>query len=268
MPDEHIIDPWTTPLAFATEAVGNGVELAAGRVAGAGGRARPAMAMPCGSATATLRARCVVNAAGLRGDELHRGLGHDGFTVTPRRGELSCSTSSPARCSAARPARADGTTKGVLVAPTVFGNVMLGPTAEDIDDKTRDRLDRGRASTRLLATGAADPARLLDEEVTAIYAGLRAATEHGDYQIERPSRPALRVRRRHPLDRAHGVDGHRRGRARAARRRPGLPLRGEGRRPSSLAVRMPNLGEADPTPPYQAGRPRSSATASGSRRTR
>ena len=28
------------------------------------------------------------------------------------------------------------TTKGVLVAPTVFGNVMLGPTADDIEDKS------------------------------------------------------------------------------------------------------------------------------------
>ena len=75
------------------------------------------------------------------------------------------------------------TTKGVLVAPTVFGNVMLGPTADDIEDKratgsTRDGI------ARLLAQGRRILPRLLDEEVTAVYAGLRAATEHGDYVIE------------------------------------------------------------------------------------
>ena len=72
------------------------------------------------------------------------------------------------------------TTKGVLVAPTVFGNIMLGPTADDIDDKS------ATASTRAGIDGLLDKGRrilpaLLDEEVTAVYAGLRAATEHGDY---------------------------------------------------------------------------------------
>ena len=78
-------------------------------------------------------------------------------------------------------------TKGVLVAPTVFGNVMLGPTADDIDDKdatgsTRAGLDG------LLAKGRRILPALLDEEVTAVYAGLRAATEHSDYQLERARR--------------------------------------------------------------------------------
>jgi glycerol-3-phosphate dehydrogenase len=64
----------------------------------------------------------------------------------------------------------------------VFGNVMLGPTADDIDDKgatgsTRAGLDA------LLAKGRRILPALLDEEVTAVYAGLRAATEHSDYQL-------------------------------------------------------------------------------------
>ena len=51
------------------------------------------------------------------------------------------------------------TTKGVLVAPTVFGNVMLGPTADDIDDSTatgstRDGMDRLLAQGRRILPGA------------------------------------------------------------------------------------------------------------------
>jgi glycerol-3-phosphate dehydrogenase len=64
----------------------------------------------------------------------------------------------------------------------VFGNVLLGPTADDVPDRS----DSATTATGL--TGLTDKGRrilpaLLDEEVTATYAGLRAATEHSDYRI-------------------------------------------------------------------------------------
>src|SRR5207244_8545400 len=73
-------------------------------------------------------------------------------------------------------------TKGVLVAPTVFGNVLVGPTAQDIADK------QDTSSTREgLAYLRAEAARIMPalggHEVTAVYVGLRAATAHADYQI-------------------------------------------------------------------------------------
>jgi glycerol-3-phosphate dehydrogenase len=64
----------------------------------------------------------------------------------------------------------------------VFGNVVLGPTAEDIDDKTATGSTRAGIDG-LLQKGRRILPSLLDEEVTAVYAGLRAATEHSDYQI-------------------------------------------------------------------------------------
>jgi glycerol-3-phosphate dehydrogenase len=73
--------------------------------------------------------------------------------------------------------------KGVLISPTIFGNVMLGPTSENLDD----RADTSTSETGfdfLLSKGAALMPDLLREEVTASYAGLRAATEHVDYVIE------------------------------------------------------------------------------------
>jgi glycerol-3-phosphate dehydrogenase len=74
------------------------------------------------------------------------------------------------------------TTKGVLVAPTVFGNVMLGPTADDIDDRTATGSTRAGLDG-LLAKGRRILPALVDEEVTAVYAGLRPACEFGDYQV-------------------------------------------------------------------------------------
>lgn len=182
VPDEHIIDPWTTPLAFAHDALANGADVLTS-FAMHDLRLGPDVTTLHAADGRHLHARFVVNAAGLHGDELHRRFGFGGFTVRPRRGELIV-FDKLARGLLQRTLLPVPTshTKGVLVAPTVFGNVMLGPTADDIDDKsatasTRDGLDA------LLTRGRRILPALLDEEVTAVYAGLRAATEHADYQL-------------------------------------------------------------------------------------
>jgi glycerol-3-phosphate dehydrogenase len=182
VPGEHVIDPWSTPLAFAYEAVANGTTVIVdGDVTGCDvGNDITTLTMANGRRLCT---RFVVNAAGLRGDELHRGLGLDGFTIRPRRGELIVfdKLARPLLNRTVLPVPT-AHTKGVLVAPTVFGNVMLGPTAEDIDDKTATGSTRAGIDS-LLDKGRRILPALVSEEVTAVYAGLRAATEHSDYQI-------------------------------------------------------------------------------------
>jgi glycerol-3-phosphate dehydrogenase len=64
----------------------------------------------------------------------------------------------------------------------VFGNVLLGPTATDVDDR-EDRSTTRAGLEYVLARGARILPALVSEEVTATYAGLRAATESSDYQI-------------------------------------------------------------------------------------
>ena len=78
----------------------------------------------------------MVNAAGLGADRLDRRFGHDAFTITPRRGQLIVfdKLARPLLSSILLPVPTERT-KGVLVAPTVYGNVLLGPTAEDLDDR-------------------------------------------------------------------------------------------------------------------------------------
>ena len=182
VPDEHVIDPWSTPLAFAYEAVANGTTILVGHaVVGCDvGEEVTVLSTARGD---HVRTRFVVNAAGLHGDELHRSVGLDGFTIRPRRGELIV-FDKLARSLLNRTLLPVPTshTKGVLVAPTVFGNVMLGPTAEDIDDKTATGSTRAGIES-LLGKGRRILPALIDEEVTSVYAGLRAATEHSDYQV-------------------------------------------------------------------------------------
>ncbi|MCU1358801.1 MAG: FAD/NAD(P)-binding oxidoreductase, partial [Ilumatobacteraceae bacterium] len=107
----------------------------------------------------------------------------DGFTIRPRRGELIVfdKLARPLLRGTVLPVPT-AHTKGVLVAPTVFGNIMVGPTADDIDDRgATGSTQAGIAS--LLAHGRRILPSLADEEVTSVYAGLRAATEHSDYQL-------------------------------------------------------------------------------------
>ncbi|MGR6318912.1 NAD(P)/FAD-dependent oxidoreductase [Micromonospora soli] len=181
VPDEGIICPWTTSLAFATEAVRHG---AVPRLDS------PVTAVTVGdnvtvveTATGPVATRIVVNAAGLGSDLVHAMLGLDGFTITPRRGELIVfdKLARPLVNHVLLPVPTK-MGKGVLVAPTVYGNVMLGPTSENLDDRTATGSSEDGLAF-LQNHGRRIMPDLLTEEATTIYAGLRAASEHDDYQI-------------------------------------------------------------------------------------
>ncbi|MEV0756255.1 NAD(P)/FAD-dependent oxidoreductase [Streptosporangium sp. NPDC050280] len=182
VPDESIICTWTTNLALATDAVGRGVTPLLNRaVSSVEDREGHTVLRTSGG---EVRARWVVNAAGLGADVVDRLFGHDRFTVTPRRGELLVYDKS-ARPMADRIVLPVPSSrgKGVLISPTVYGNVLLGPTAEDLTDRT-DTGTSEQGLRFLLDKGEKLMPDLLREEVTATYAGLRAASDHPDYLIE------------------------------------------------------------------------------------
>ena len=218
--------------------------------------------------------RWLVNAAGLHGDARRRACSaHDGFTVTPapRRAD---------RVRQARPAAAAldpaagarrRRRKGVLVAPTVYGNVLLGPTARGHRRPRRHRDHRGRAGL-----AAATPGRRIVPGA-ARRGGhrhlRRAAGRHRAPGLPDPgatpagATPASAGIRSTGLSASLGIaeyvagllGGRRaaaRGRARASRTRRSCRYIGEaGTRP------VPGRRRGSPPTPTTAG---SSATASGS----
>ena len=181
VPGEGILCTFTIPIALATQAVVNGVTLKL-NFSVSGISTKDDLHI-ISSNDDSVQARWVVNAAGLFSDEINAHFGLNSYTVRPRRGELIIFD---------KLARTlvnhvllpvpTSTTKGVLVSPTIYGNVLLGPTAEDVPDKSATETSANGLKI-LMEKGKTILPALLDEEVTASYAGLRAATENNDYQI-------------------------------------------------------------------------------------
>ncbi len=246
VPGESIIDPWSTTLAFVNDALGHGAQLRrCCAVTGVSRSAAPGITLSTSQGDVT--AGWVVNAAGLGADLVDRMFGHDRFTVVPRRGELIV-FDKLARPLAPRIVLPVPTAvgKGVLVSPTIFGNVMLGPTAEELEDRT-DTSTSVQGVEMLLEQGSRIMPDLLTEEVTATYAGLRAATEHSDYVIDidlQARYVCLGGIRSTGLTASLAIAEH----VRELLADAGVPL--EGWPGPTAGSTVPNLGEAFPRP-YQ-----------------
>ena len=170
IPDESIICPWSTSIAFATEAIGAGVDLRLG--APVTDVRRDGADWLLDTPRGTVRADWVVNAAGLASDLFNRRFGHDEFTIAPRRGQLIVfdKLARGLVSGIVLPVPTERT-KGVLVAPTVYGNVLARPHGRGHRRPGGHRHDGSRVSTPCSTQVAASSPTLVDEEVTATYAG-------------------------------------------------------------------------------------------------
>ena len=118
--------------------------------------------------------RVVISAAGVYGDALHNQLCADKLTIVPRRGEyclLDRTCGQMVQHTIFQLPSAMG--KGVLVTPTVHGNLLVGPTAVDQPDK--DRTATTAEGLRTVAETAAKSVENLPmRDVITSFAGLRA----------------------------------------------------------------------------------------------
>ncbi len=182
VPGEFIIDPWSVSLAFATQAKRAGATLALNTEV-TSIKSRDGI-FEIGTTQGSYTAKFIVNAAGLFSDVIDQFLGYSELKITPRRGELivfdKFSRSLLSHIILPVPTAMG---KGVLVSPTIFGNTMLGPTAVDIEDKS-DRRTTESGFKYLTDKAKIIFPELLNEEVTATYVGLRAASHQSEYFIE------------------------------------------------------------------------------------
>ncbi len=130
-----------------------------------------------------LRARVVINCAGLRADEVARMAGDESFEIYPRKGEFLVFDPPGGRAleQILLPVPTPRT-KGVLVFPTLDGKVVAGPAAVDLEDKD-DWSVRPEAAAEILPKAVLIHPPLEGAEPIAAYAGLRPAGRGVNYAI-------------------------------------------------------------------------------------
>ncbi len=135
-------------------------------------------------------AKVVINAAGVYADEIHNMVCEDKLHITARRGEyflLDRSVGAHVKHTVFQLPGKMG--KGVLVSPTVHGNVIVGPTAVDISDKEDTATTREGMDTICAKAPVAVKALPLRQVITN-FSGLRAHADGAEFII-RESAPGF-----------------------------------------------------------------------------
>ena len=182
-PTGGIVDPFGLTVALAENAAANGVEFLFNASVSAINRNGDAWQVIAGDST--IETRAVINAAGVYADEIHNmvAASDDQLRIIPRKGEyylLDTTAGQYVRHTVFMLPTAMG--KGVLVSPTVHGNLIVGPTATDVDDKeSTDTTFEGLAEVAQKSSLTVKDVPL--REVITSFAGLRAHQDAHDFVI-------------------------------------------------------------------------------------
>ncbi len=174
VPGESIIDPWSAPLAYARQAMAHGATILRQAEVTSGRQQDGTWVL--NSSAGDIRARVVINAAGNHGDLVEDIVRPPPFRIKPRKGQFVVFDKPAAALVTAiiLPVPTERT-KGVVVFGTAFGNLAIGPTAEDQlerDVACCDEATLGRLKSRAIEMVPA----LAGIGVNATYAGLRPAS--------------------------------------------------------------------------------------------
>ena len=173
-PTGAVVCPFLATVGFAENAIRNGARVVTEcTVTGLDLADRQIVAVR--TTRGRIATRFVVNAAGLHSGEVARFAGDDSFTIKPRRGEYILFDRSVGQLvNTVLFPTPDKVSKGILVSPTVHGNVFIGPDAVDIDDPDDKETTAGGLAGIIAGAHRIVPALPLGTAITE-FAGLRAA---------------------------------------------------------------------------------------------
>ena len=181
VPGEYVIDPWSSPLAYLTQGVMHGGHYRFNCEVQA--VARQATGWQLTTSAGRVSAQLVINCAGNHGDLIDGLWRTPEFEIRPRKGQfLVYDKAAAAEINAIILPVPTATTKGVLLCRTIFGNMILGPTAEEQSDRNHAEVNQA-VMQGLIEKGTQMLPTLPNYGVTATYAGLRPATEKKEYRI-------------------------------------------------------------------------------------
>lgn len=181
IPRESLTCPFTLTVAYAENAIANGVKLyletEVEELSIASGQVRGVR-----TSRGTIQCNWVINAGGLYSDRLAQQAGLADFRVTPRKGEFWVLDK------AMRPVQhiilpvPTPISKGILVTPTIDGNTLMGPTADNIEDKG-ERATTAAGLARVLAGARKLVPGIHPSQSIVQFAGVRAAGNAPDYLV-------------------------------------------------------------------------------------
>lgn len=177
-PSAGIVCPYELAIASAVNAAENGVEFY--RNCEVKAISDDGEYFTLDTAQGDIKAKYVVNAAGVYSDTVARMIGDDSFKIIPRKGEYYLLDKS--ECSKVKHTVFVCPTemgKGILLSPTVDSNVLAGPTSVDIEEK--DNVDTTAEGLKLVSDNAPKsiPSINLRNCITS-FTGIRAHTDRKD----------------------------------------------------------------------------------------
>lgn len=131
-------------------------------------------------------AKAVVNAAGVFADEVAKMVGDDSFEIHPRIGEyilLDKESGNVVKHTIFRTPSKMG--KGILVSPTVDGNLLTGPTSVDKTDK-EDKKTTAEGFEKIMTEASENVDGINFRQSITSFCGLRAVGSTGDFIINSP----------------------------------------------------------------------------------
>lgn len=135
----------------------------------------------CETPRGPVLSRSLVNAAGVHADTINNQLSEDTFRIIPRRGEylmIDKSHASAFKATIFQMPTPMG--KGILITPTVEDTLILGPTAEDIDDK-EDVRTTAAGLAEVLRVASLSWANIPGRSYITAFAGIRAHCDRNDF---------------------------------------------------------------------------------------
>ena len=181
VPTGGIVCPFNFNYALAENAADNGVEFKLStkveKVAKSGDH------YVISTNKGEIEAKTVVNAAGVYADEINNMVSSKKLHITARRGQYELLDKSAGNHVSHTifqlPSKMG---KGVLVTPTVHGNLLVGPTAEDVENKEGVN-PTAEGLGGLAATSALSVKNVPMRAVITSFAGLRAHEDAGDFVL-------------------------------------------------------------------------------------
>ncbi len=141
----------------------------------------------------SIKTRYIINAAGVYADKIAQMVGDNSFNIKPRKGEyilLDKEFGGLVSSTIFRTPSKMG--KGILVSPTVDGNLLTGPTSVDSEDK-EDKTTTADGFARIIKEANENMKGVPFAGTITSFCGLRAVGDTGDFIINSPRKGFINV---------------------------------------------------------------------------